>query len=461
MARDVTLTVQLQTELENVTKKDTIAMNEEQLRSHINDINRGLIAISQLPTTSRLNDLQKALQSVKTAEARISELSEEKQNYKKELAIATQKLTEENTPECSHGDLVEEVRNLKQQLEDRTPDQSELRQDLEDAQAQMESFRKMADENRESVIRILKLTEGSTGETGQREEREEKVNDIASFSGENRRELRGWKVQLALKIAGKPKAFNTEQKKLRYAVGCLKGVALAQIMPRCDEISGEVKLDTLKDLVDLLDLAFEDQDKVQTAKRELLRLKQRDREFSQYYAEFQRYVADVKWNEDAQLDALRQGLSNELKDSLQHIEEPESIVEFVKLCSKRDSQLRRRAAEKKSGRWEGYKKSDTTTNTTSAPEAAPAGTVAGYHGPAPMDLSAVKGKKITPEERKRRREGGLCMYCGDSRHFAASCPRKLKAASGQTEVSPFRKAANEDDADSETRKGKEVESGKV
>jgi hypothetical protein len=265
-----------------------------------------------------------------------------------------------------------------------------------------------------------------------------------------------------LKIAGNPKAFSTEQKKLRYAVGCLKGVALAQLMPLCDEISGEVKLNSLKDLVDLLDLAFGDQDKAATAKRELLKLRQRDREFSQYYAEFQRYVADVKWNTEAQLDALRNGLSNELKDSLQHTEMPEDLVEFVKLCSKRDSQIRARAAERKSGRWEGgYKKSDTTTNTTSAPETAPAGTVAGYHGPAPMDLSAVKGRKITPEERKRRREGGLCMYCGDSRHFAASCPRKSKAAAGQTEVSPFRKSGNEGDADSESGKGKEVESGKV
>jgi hypothetical protein len=66
----------------------------------------------------------------------------------------------------------------------------------------------------------------------------------------------------------------------------------------------------------MLELAFGDQDKAATAKRELLRLKQRDREFCQYYAEFQRYVADVKWNAEAQMDALRNGLSNELKVSL-------------------------------------------------------------------------------------------------------------------------------------------------
>jgi hypothetical protein len=76
-----------------------------------------------------------------------------------------------------------------------------------------------------------------------------------------------------------------------------------------------------------------------------------------------------------------------------------------------------------------------------------------------MDLSALKGRKITPEERKRRREGGLCMYCGDSRHFAASCPRKLKAASGQVEINPFKKDLGKEDRDE--GKGKEVESGKV
>jgi hypothetical protein len=51
---------------------------------------------------------------------------------------------------------------------------------------------------------------------------------------------------LALKITGKPKTYDTEQKKLRYAVGRLEKLALAQVMPYCDEVSGEVKLHFLK-----------------------------------------------------------------------------------------------------------------------------------------------------------------------------------------------------------------------
>jgi hypothetical protein len=84
--------------------------------------------------------------------------------------------------------------------------------------------------------------------------------------GEDRKELRGWKVQLALKIASKPRMFNPEQKKLSYAVGRLEQAALAQVMTYWNNVSGEVELDSLKTLVDMLELAFGDQDKAATAK---------------------------------------------------------------------------------------------------------------------------------------------------------------------------------------------------
>jgi hypothetical protein len=58
--------------------------------------------------------------------------------------------------------------------------------------------------------------------------------------------------------------------------------------------------------------------------------------------------------------------------------------------------------EKKSGQWEGrHKIFEIMINTIFAPESASPGTVAGYIGPAPIDLLAVKGKKITLEECKR------------------------------------------------------------
>jgi hypothetical protein len=78
-----------------------------------------------------------------------------------------------------------------------------------------------------------------------------------------------------------------------------------------------------------------------------------------------------------------------------------------------------------------------------------------------MDLLALKGRKITPKERMCRREGGLCMYCGDSRHFVASCPRKLKATSGHVEINPFKEDIGNRKENQHHVNDKEVESGKV
>jgi len=69
------------------------------------------------------------------------------------------------------------------------------------------------------------------------------------------------------------------------------------------------------------------------------------------------------------------------------------------------------------------------------PEQAPAGTVAEYTGPAPMDLSAGK-RRIWAEEGAKRFTDGRCLYCGGFNHRAAECAAKkiaqaLKAAGAE------------------------------
>src|SRR5690606_11193888 len=45
-------------------------------------------------------------------------------------------------------------------------------------------------------------------------------------------------------------------------------------------------------------------------------------------------------------------------------------------------------------------------------------------GPEPMDLDTIKFKRLTQEEKDKRRKEGLCMYCGAKGHFANKCPKK-------------------------------------
>ena len=95
----------------------------------------------------------------------------------------------------------------------RAPDQTELQQDLEDANAQLVVERKLVIKYWKQVTQILRLTEGRTGTWVEEiKEKEDKGNDIARFLGANRAKLQGWKVQLALKLVGKGNTCNTEQK---------------------------------------------------------------------------------------------------------------------------------------------------------------------------------------------------------------------------------------------------------
>ena len=52
-----------------------------------------------------------------------------------------------------------------------------------------------------------------------------------------------------------------------------------------------------------------------------------------------------------------------------------------------------------------------------------------------MDLDASKGKKLTAEERKRRWEKGLCLYCGSDKHKIGGHPglRPLNLKASQEE----------------------------
>jgi len=259
------------------------------------------------------------------------------------------------------------------------------------------------------------------------EDRGQKFPDSPDFSGSDRTQLRGWIAQLRMVIRHKPASFPDEQSKMRYAFNRLRGVALGQILPHVQE-NGTIGLEDLPALIQLLEAAFVDPDQVATAERKLREIKQKNGEFSQYYAEFQVIAADLDWNPSALRNALRMGLSDEMKDSFTYSDMPEELPVFITVCQKRDNQIRQRRAEKAAqnkGSGIGFA-SPRPPPTPKTPEAAPAGTVAGYTGPAPMDLSAGK-RRISAEERAKRFADGRCLYCGGFNHRAAQCAARKKA----------------------------------
>jgi len=251
--------------------------------------------------------------------------------------------------------------------------------------------------------------------------RTQRMSDPALFDG-TRDKLRPFLTTLHLKLC-EPGSVPDEQAKLRYAVGRLEGAALDQVTQymRTDTID----LPDIGSLVATLEAAFGDPDRTGTAERKIRQLRQLNKDFSAYYAEFQRYAADVTWNDAARMSALRDGLNNELKDALIYAPAPADFPGFVSLLQRMDTSIRARNQERSRNTpretW-----SRLPASTPSAPVSFPApapAAAANNFGPAPMDLSSGR-RTLTQEEKNQRMAEGRCLYCGGLGHRARNCPNK-------------------------------------
>jgi hypothetical protein len=260
--------------------------------------------------------------------------------------------------------------------------------------------------------------------------------DAPMFSGEKPDTLRPFKTQLRLKIAAQPTQFLEPQSQLRYAFSRLEGPALAlvnsYVLP-----DNTIGLESLNELLAHLDRAYDDPDRAGTADRELQRLRQKNRPFSSYYADFTRIMSDLDYNDSSKLAALKRGLCDEIKETLRvTINEPTGFNAFVDLCQKIDNKNRAYAADRPAPRTAAPRapnptpapRASTSNQYTPAPtprvsSAHPTNANSGHYGPAPMNLSANR-RKLSPEERQRRIDHNLCFYCADKDHVTRNCPHR-------------------------------------
>lgn len=241
--------------------------------------------------------------------------------------------------------------------------------------------------------------------------------DPELFDG-NRDKLKSFISHLSIKLRNDAHQYPTPQHQLGYAVGFLRGPAFTQIEPlvKVDRID----LPDVAALVRILENAFGDPDREATAEKKIKNIKQGNREFSVYYAEFQRYAADLDWNEKAKKSALTDGLCDEIQTLLLSADQPpKDLNEYAMFLQRMDNRIRLHKAKK------GGQRTTTTTTTTSraTTSTATSSSRPRPNSPEPMDLSAGAGKRrITAEERQKRMQEGRCLYCGGLGHLVRQCP---------------------------------------
>ena len=179
------------------------------------------------------------------------------------------------------------------------------------------------------------------------------------------------------------------QHKLRYCFSLLKGDSYATMEPFLCPTG--IDLATTAAFFAEITRIFGDSDEENTAARELEKLKQANRDFSRYYADFVRLATMIPdMSNKSKKRALKKGHSAELLDSLQYQDAPadETLSGFVDRLKQMDERIRRRKGQ--------------TTKPQNAPIAKPAprtpSTATGTH-PGPVDLPANKGHKLPADER--------------------------------------------------------------
>lgn len=217
-------------------------------------------------------------------------------------------------------------------------------------------------------------------------------------------------TQVSLVFKLQPHSYSTDEARIAYLVSLLSGPARdwgAAIWEKQGPVCRSYAAFTEE-----MRSNFDHPVKGRGASSRLMHIQQGSRSVAEYALEFRTLAAETDWNDSSLQEAFYTGLNESLKDQLALGEEPSSLEQEIAVAMKRDNRMRERRRERRVRSFNPPPVAKTPTYT--APVSAPAA------DPEPMQLGRAK---LTTEEKKHRRDTGLCLYCGKPGHFVSECPR--------------------------------------
>lgn len=243
----------------------------------------------------------------------------------------------------------------------------------------------------------------------------ERLPDPDRFEGD-RKDLRRFISQIHEKMNVNHDRYPTPQSRMTYVTNRLRGAPYAQVLPYIKR--GICQLEDYEEILQILDRAFGDPNCVNNARNELFRLRQANKEFGMFFAEFQRLALEGEMSEDVLPTLLEQAINRELRGMLMHNEPPSrEYHQFANFLQ--DLENRRRHYDNNPSSVARTYASATKPNHTTHP-VRPA-----EHSATPqsaenstdaMDLSSARRHTMS------RRDRGECFRCGSKDHLVRSCP---------------------------------------
>jgi hypothetical protein len=229
-----------------------------------------------------------------------------------------------------------------------------------------------------------------------------------------------FKAKLRAQRGRFPQALESDGDRITYAFQCMEGAPARYVSVFINQQLEDTEgfLTNYETFLKVIDRVFGDQQNTEEAEHSLNRLRQGHSTLPEYIVKFRELSAKTTWNESALLSTFKEGLSYSIKNVL--------ATQWHRLTTIEDTISAATQAAQNLRLQDRFRPRHAPQIHHSAPRRGPAPAVASgsSSGAGPMDLDAVSFKKITPEERQRRMDLRLCLYCGGSGHQVRGCPVK-------------------------------------
>lgn len=276
-----------------------------------------------------------------------------------------------------------------------------------------------------------------------------KVNPPDTFDGSDARKLNNFILMCTLYFRSQSTHYD-DASKVTFALSYLRGLALDYFEPLLLDPDNEPEwLEDWSTFVDKLRTQFGPIDPAADAEDALDHLRMKDNQhIVKYNVEFNRLAIKTGWDNNVLRHRYYTGLAERIKDQMGHVGKPSSFDELKKLAHSIDSRHWERQREKSRSDKPTPAKSDnsaqkTTTShsnhnhhakqkaqpSTSDANKSKSTTPATTTNSAKSAISdKLKDGKLTSQERQRRMDNDLCMYCGGVGHKAHECKKSSSSA---------------------------------
>lgn len=295
--------------------------------------------------------------------------------------------------------------------------------------------------------------------------RKVKVKEPDTFDGSDPRKLNNFILQCNLYFRSNP-AYSDDENKVNFALSYLRGTALEYFEPTIldsDEIPGW--MDNWSAFVRTLRTQFGPIDPTADAEDGIDNLKMNDsHRILKYNVEFNRLAIRTGWDDSVLRHRYYTGLAERIKDIMGQQGKPATLEAMKSLAHAIDSRHWERHREKsRSGKSKSdshdksdhkhshnhshghnhshsHKSDDKNKGSNSGSNKSSSGNTSNSNNNKSAKPSSSSGNsaslsdklgkdgKLTAQERQRRFDNNLCLFCGGTGHTAKNCPKSTSSA---------------------------------